>query len=123
MPPKVDVFPAIVYFAPPDSLSDFTALSPTGERPQGTRRLDRCRIALFNGKLYVVEDSPEGPKLVFREDYAAYDHSDNRKVHHVLTASGKIAVFFRDNNCGCGSRLRSWSPFGSTLSSTADPDE
>ena len=119
---KVDVFPAILYLAEPDSLQNYTELSFTGDRPQGTRKVDRARIAVLNNVLHVVVDAPEGPKLVFREALAAYEKDSNGTTHHALTVSGKILAFDKDNNCGCGSRLRSWNPFGSTLNSSSDPE-
>ena len=119
---KVDTFPAILYLAAPDSLKKYTDLQFHGERPQGTRKVDRARIAVLNGVLHVVIDAPEGPKLVFREKLAAYEKDEHNSSHHALTVSGKILVWDKDNNCGCGSRLRSWNPFGNTLNSTADPE-
>ena len=119
---KIDVFPAILWLAPPDSLEDWKTLPMSGPRPQQTRKVDRARVALFQGKMFVAVDSPEGPKLVFREQIADYLKDPDGKSHHVLLASGKIEVFRKDHNCGCGSRLRSWNPFGNHLYSTDDPD-
>lgn len=115
----VDVFPAIIKLAPPDSLPDFTMLNTTGEYPKGTRKLDRCRAVMIGDVLTVVIDSPEGPKIVFRE--LVEDHQKSGKVHHFLTTSRKIIAISKDENCGCGSRLRSWNPYGSFATSTEDP--
>lgn len=122
MSKKIDLFPAIVLFAPPDSVDPIIDLTISSPRPQGTRRVDRSRVAIFDGKIFVAQDSPEGPKLVFREKIAFYTPSEDGKTHHVLTESGKILAFAKDNDCGCGSRLRSWSPFGAHLDSSKDPD-
>lgn len=119
---KIDVFPAILYLAEPDSLQNYTDLQMTGERPKGTRKVDRSRIAVLDGLLHVAVDSPEGPKLVFRERLAAYEKDQNGTTHHALTVSGKILVWDKDHNCGCGSRLRSWNPFGGILNATSDPE-
>lgn len=123
---KVDVFPAIIFLAPPDPDLPITALRSTGDRPEGTRKADRCRVTIFNDALYVVQDSPEGPKVVFRERVTEYERTENpenrMKEHHVRTIEGKICVFFKDENCGCGSRLRNWTPFGNMASATGDPD-
>lgn len=120
---KVDIFPAMVLIAPSDSLEDLSDLIFGGDKPQGTRRVDRCRVAIVNAKIHIVVDSPEGPKLVFREHTVAYEKNKDNATHHVLTESGKIISFTKDVNCGCGSRLRSWNPFGNYLSATGDPDE
>lgn len=117
---KVDVFPAIFLVSPPDSLENYKDLSFETEKPPQTRRLDRCRVAIVNSIIYVVQDSPEGPRIIFREKVA--DHFRDGSMYHALTVSGKICAFTKDHNCGCGSRLRSWSPFGATLSSQEDPD-
>jgi len=117
---KVDVFPAIVLVSPPGSFEDFVNLLFSEEKPPGTRRVDRCRVSIIGGKIFVVIDTPEGFQVIFREmvtDYASLDLQ-----HNVLTETGKIVAFRKDSNCGCGSRLRSWSPFGDYLSSVEDPD-
>lgn len=115
----IDVFPALVRLAPPGSLSDITTLGVRGDAPEGTRRLDRCRVAVVDSMVRIAVDSPEGPSLVFQEQISRKVSKD--KTHWVLTDSGKILVFEKDNNCGCGSRLRNWNPFGNSITSTADP--
>lgn len=116
---SIDVFPAIVRLAPPDSLSDITQLPIRGDAPQGTRKLDRCRIVCINGVVQIVVDSPEGPRLMFRE--AVSEQISENKTHWLRTEKGKILVFEKDNNCGCGSRLRSWNPYGTSITSSQDP--
>lgn len=118
---RIDFFPAIVKLAPPDSLSDIEELATTGPAPQGTRRLDRCRVIALNGVLMIAVDSPEGPKLVFREKIS--ELVDKKKSMHVKTETGKILAVSRDDNCGCGSRLRSWNPYGSSISSSEDAND
>lgn len=116
----VDVFPAVVKLAPPGSLSDITMLKTTGDAPQGTRKLDRCRVAIVNDTILIAVDSPEGPKLVFREKVV--EMINEKGLDRVKTESGKMLAFVKDTNCGCGSRLRSWNPFGNVVSSTEDPN-
>ena len=117
---EIDVFPAIIKLAPPESLEDFTTLEIVGPVPQGTRRLDRCRVVVINGILMVAQDTPEGTKVVFREKTRDMRHEG--KVSHILTESGKIIAVTKDHNCGCGSRLRSWNPYGSVVMSSQDPE-
>ncbi len=66
----------------------------------------------------VVVDDPSGPKLIFNENITF--HSKDEKVHRVITESGKMIAFRKDETCGCGSRLRSWSPYGSILMSQTE---
>lgn len=121
MKKMIDIFPAIIKIAPPDSLEDFSTLRTTGDAPKGTRKLDRCRVVLIDSTLVVAEDSPEGPKVVFRERAVEYAHEGRNS--NILTASGKIIAISKDDNCGCGSRLRGWNPFGSIMSAQGDPDD
>lgn len=109
MPKNVDVFPAVLKIAPPDSLSDIKSLNFLEKAPQGTRKLDRCRIVVVDDVILVAVDSPEGPELVFRE--RTTELLSVGGLHHVRTESAKIMVFKKDNSCGCGSRLRSWQPY------------
>lgn len=114
-----DVFPAIVRLAPAGSLSDITQLTIIGDAPQGTRRVDTCRVVLLGDTLLIAVDSPEGTQIVFREKVVQTEAEG--KVHYALTESGKILAITKDNNCGCGTRLRSWNPYGSYISSSQDP--
>ena len=113
---SADVFPALVAIAPPNSLEDKSSFKPRGQSPEGTRRVDRCRVVVFNDKIHIGVDSPEGPTLVFREEILSYSKED--RLHYVETVTGKVLVFQKDENCGCGSRLRSWMPFGDIVMAT-----
>jgi hypothetical protein len=115
-----DVFPAIVRLAPAGSLSDITQLTIIGDAPQGTRRVDTCRAVLLADTLLIAVDSPEGTQIVFREKVVQTEVEG--KVHYALTESGKILAITKDNNCGCGTRLRSWNPYGSYVPSSQDPE-
>ena len=115
---QADVFPSVVALAEPNSLEDLRELMPKGPAPKGTRRLDRCRVVVFNNQLLIAVDSPSGPSLVFQENITFYEKYE--KVHRVITETGKLIAFKKDDNCGCGSRLRSWSPYGSTLMAQGD---
>lgn len=118
---RVDVFPAFLRLAPSDSLSDITTLKIKGEAPRGSRFLDRCRVVIVRDQVMVALDSPEGPQLVFREKLVEAQHVE--KISYVRTESGKILAFTKDENCGCGSRLRGWNPYGNIVSSSSDPVE
>jgi hypothetical protein len=117
---QLDVFPAIVKVISPGALSDLSLANVTGDLPQGTRKLDRCRVAIVNDTILIAVDSPEGPKLVFREKVV--EMINEKGLDRVKTESGKMLAFVKDTNCGCGSRLRSWNPFGNVVSSTEDPN-
>jgi hypothetical protein len=118
---SLDLVPAVIRIAPPGALdaSTLTTLPSRGDAPAGTRRLDRCRVVASGGTVLVAVDSPEGPELVFREAYT--ELVGDRRLAHVLTSSGKALVVTKDDNCGCGSRLRGWSPNGHLVRSQEDP--
>jgi hypothetical protein len=119
---SIDVFPALIKLAPPGSLEDYTTLQTTGDVPQGTRRVDRSRAIIIDNVLIIAQDAPEGPQVVFKEQVES--SSTEGKTTHVLTVSGKIIAITKDSNCGCGSRLRGWNPYGHTIaSSSQDPTE
>lgn len=121
MAKRIDIFPAVIKLAPAGSLEDFSTLETTGPAPEGTRKLDRCRAVVLNDILMIALDSPTGPELVFKE--LIIEDSHEGKTSHLLTKSGKIIAVTKDENCGCGSRLRSWSPYGGIAMSTSDPTE
>ena len=120
---KIDVFPAIIFISEPNSVNSPLELTFSGPKPPKTRKVDRARVAIWQEKLHIVIDSPEGPKLVFREKITEYEDNLAEKSHHATTETGKTVVFGKDLNCGCGSRLRSWSPFGKSVYATGDPTE
>lgn len=118
-----DVFPAIVVAAPSGSFDDYTRLGTDISRPRGAMSVDRARIIVFEELVLVAVDSTSGapPQLVFREGVRSVNLSGSRDVDsQLLTESGKGLAFRRQDNCGCGSRLRAWNPY-KTLNSIKDP--
>jgi hypothetical protein len=103
-----DLFPAVLVAAAPGLLEDLDQIKvvpPT----EGTFMIDKCRIVVDEDLVIVAVDSPEGAKIVFQEEYDVF--TKNRAGESkILTKSGKMLAFKRDENCGCGSRLRSWNP-------------
>jgi hypothetical protein len=116
---RIDVFPAVVRLYEPGALSDLSEATVKGEFPQGTRRLDRCRVAIVNNTLMIAVDAPGGPQLVFKEK--VLEVISEKGIDRITTASDKMLAVIKDENCGCGSRLRSWNPFGSIVNSNEDP--
>ena len=119
MKKQLDVFPAIVKLISPGAISELSMTSVKGDMPQGTRKLDRCRVVVLNETVLIAVDSPEGPQLVFREKIV--EMINEKGLDRVKTESGKMLAFIKDTNCGCGSRLRGWNPFNGIVASTEDP--
>jgi hypothetical protein len=123
-----DLFPARLLVisadtAPTDE-AELAALTPVSKAP-GSRTVDAVRIILTENTVLVAADSNNGPVLIFREKYARDSVSlqrNRKKPSRVVTESGKVLVFEKDENCGCGSMLRGWNPYR-TEYSTKDPIE
>jgi hypothetical protein len=117
-----DVFPAIAWIAPPNSVK-LDELSTSGPSPSGTRKVDRIRVVLLGNNILIAQDSPEGPKLVFREGFTT--RQTDGPMTRIKTDTGKIIAFTKDHNCGCGSRLRTWNPYGNSgiMMAESDPTE
>ena len=103
----LDVFPAIV------------TVTVEGAEP---RTVSRTRAVLTEEMILVAADAPGGPMLIFRERHVSHEIGGRNDPSHVTTVSGKALTITRDANCGCGSRLRSWSPYN-TVYSDKDPTE
>jgi len=116
---NIDIFPALIKLAPPGSLGEITDLNVTGPAPSGTRKLDRARAVIIDDTLLIAVDTPTGPNLVFKEKIVEQHHE--KKLSRVRSVSGKIIAIGKDVNCGCGSRLRGWNPYGAFIPSSQDP--
>ncbi len=115
-----DLFPATLVVAPASFTGELTAAGT----PAGVGRVDSCRVIVTDELVVAVVDSPEGPRLVFQERYADFTRSRRAAEDSlVTTASGKRLAFRKDASCGCGSRLRSWSPTGALAALTAGAAE
>lgn len=104
-----DTFPALVSIAPATFSGSFQAAPPT----PGTRQLNTVRVVLTESTVLIAQDTATGPQILFQEPYDPASHVRNPKRSEdstVTTLSGRRLAFRKDNNCGCGSRLRSWNP-------------
>ncbi len=120
-----DVFPAYVSVTPADvniSMGDLRSSPPS----TGSFQISIARAVITGGRIIVAKDSLNGPVVVFSEeiDPTTYYKSDDirTKDSYVQTVSGKKLAFKKDSACGCGSRLKSWSP-GRYVTSSQDPTE
>jgi hypothetical protein len=114
---RYDLFPAYVAAAPANLLDDPKTLTSLSTL-EGVYRLDTARVVVTDTHILIAQDSPAGAQIVFNEPYEHFYQSAVRDDDSVVvTKSGKVLAFKKDNNCGCGSRLRSWNPY-KTLYST-----
>ena len=110
---QADVFPAEAIFAPPNVISDLDLFTMESPVPEGGKKLGRIRIIVLNDVITIGQDSPTGIVVIFQDGVQQY--KKEARVHKVLTTTGKALVFTKDTNCGCGSRLKSWNPYGKIL--------
>jgi hypothetical protein len=88
-----------------------------------TRLVEAVRILITDSHVLIAADSHSGPVTIFSERISQLNWSGSRnKESSIVTESGKMLVFVRDDNCGCGSKLRTWNPYN-TLHSSKDPIE
>ena len=70
------------------------------------------RVVLTENHILVAIDGEEAASVLFFEKYTKTDlayHPDVDSVVH--TESGKMVVFRKNDECGCGSRLRGWNAY------------
>jgi hypothetical protein len=90
---------------------------------KGANQVTKARIVVTEDTVMVAIDSHSGPMIIFREAYTEF-HKSNVKTEdsYIRTVTGKMIAYKKDENCGCGSRLRSWNPYRHVYS-TKDPVE
>lgn len=103
----LDLFPAHLIAVPPGFTEDISTLRSFPPTKDATY-LATTRIVVTEHAVFVAIDSIDGPKIAFQEQY---DEFLEDTEYRVLTVSGKMLVFKKDRNCGCGSRLRGWNPY------------
>ena len=103
-----DVYPAHVAVIPAGVLVDPRDLS-SQPNSENSYYVGKARVVLTEEVIVIAIDSTDGAQIVFRESYIDFFKSKTpNEDSHVITSSGKMIAFKKDNNCGCGSRLRSW---------------
>lgn len=113
----LDVFPSNIIVAPKGFVEDVTELRPVPDVPN-TLYKDVTRIIVTDTRILVAVDSPNGAQVIGNEEYETFIKGSKPDfLSYVITKSGKQIAFYKDNGCGCGSRLRSWNPY-KTLYST-----
>lgn len=113
----VDHFPAIVAVYPPDVVSGFEKPFETvGVADNGGKIFSDCRFIVHNNFVIVGASTVSGPQVVFRASVA--ELFVVKPYTRVLTVENFLVVSTRSKGCGCGSRLRSWNPYGNVVRSS-----
>lgn len=110
-----DLFPARVRVIPSERISreELSTTTVTTRIPD-SRMVDAVRIVISDDTVMIAADSSNGPTLIFREKYSKEDLDLQKKpksISRLTTSTGKMLIFEKDSNCGCGSRLRGWNPY------------
>lgn len=112
-----DIFPAVVaVYEPSVVLAWESPFSSVGVLDGGATRFNDCRVIVHNNLVIVGADSPRGAQVVFKANVA--EVFVEKPFTRVLTDSGFLVVFSKSKGCGCGSRLRSWNPYGNVVRSS-----
>lgn len=122
---KHDVFPAFVAVLHPEDPTPLLEMQSAPLQPKTARQVITARVVVFNDHIMIAMDGNDGPKVIFNQkiDPNTFKKaSKSSEDSYVQTLNGIKIAYRKDENCGCGSRLRSWNPYRS-LNSTADPTE
>lgn len=108
-----DIFPALATIYPPEyALQQEKPYLTVGLRDSTATPFAECRVIVHNSRVIVGTDSPSGPRPVFQGTYQPENVFQADGYTRVLTDNNYLVVFARSKGCGCGSRLRSWNPYG-----------
>lgn len=122
---KHDIFPAFVAVLPADDPTPLLEMKSGPLHPKQARQILTARVVVFNNRITIAIDGNDGPKIIFNQEV---DPSTFQKApkpsqdSYIQTTKGIKIAYRKDENCGCGSRLRSWNPYR-TLNSKNDPTE
>jgi hypothetical protein len=115
-----DSFPVNVVITPNSTAGymDINSFNPTQQHGiAGSKYVAVARVVASYGVLYVAVDSSTGPVLFFKENFTE-QLTDSNGITRFTTVSGKIIAVKKDKGCGCGSRLKNWSPVGTISQSS-----
>ena len=116
-----DIFPAIcALYAPEYANTHEKPFELVGFSDKGAEKFVECRVIVHNSTLFVGIDTPRGPKTIFSDTYAPENVFQASPYTRVLTNQGYLVVIGVSKGCGCGSRLRSWNPYGQIARSSRD---
>lgn len=109
-----DLFPAVASVYPPEAVSVFEyPYSLIGFSDRSAQNFTECRVIVHNNQVIVGATTARGPSVVFSD--TVRELLVEPPYTRVLTDSGSLVVFGVSKGCGCGSRLRSWNPYGSII--------
>jgi hypothetical protein len=105
-PAHATVYPASCFNA--DTFNFQEIVETYGNYNTGGIVFSPCR-AMFTDAIFIGMDNHPEPTTVYRG--AAVNTIKVGDSYGVLTDDGSVVIISKIHNCGCGSRLRSWSPY------------
>ena len=122
---KHDLFPAFVALLPADDPTPLEEVTSAPLHPKTARQVITARVVVYSNRIVIAVDGQNGPKVIFDQPIATATFQKAPKPNQdsfVQTLNGIKIAYRKDENCGCGSRLRSWNPYR-ILQSKNDPTE
>jgi len=122
---RADIFPAIISLTQADSplaLSDLRSAPPS----EGGIQINTARLIITGNRLIIGKDTGTGPQIVYSQEIdpdTYFANPSQRDDSYVVALNGTKIAFKKDDQCGCGSRLKSWNPYKSIMGSSKDPTE
>lgn len=112
-----DLFPALVTIYPPHLLDGHEfPFESFGVFNDGGSRFFESRVIVHNNQVIVGSDTARGAQTMYKAQVQSV--SKIAEYTRVLTVDGNLVVFAPSKGCGCGSRLRSWNPYGNIVRSS-----
>lgn len=112
-----DLFPALVSVYRPDVVLNMESpFSNVGFSDEGAEKFTECRVIVHKNLIIVGAHSARGVEAVFRGEVEEVFKAE--QFTRVLTRSSHLVVFAKSKGCGCGSKLRSWNPYGNVVGSS-----
>jgi hypothetical protein len=112
-----DLFPALVSVYRPDVVLNMESpFGSVGLSDEGAEKFSECRVIVQRNLIIVGAHSARGVHAVFRGEVEEIFKAE--QFTRVLTRSGHLVVFAKSKGCGCGSKLRSWNPYGTIVRSS-----
>ena len=117
-----DIFPVYVSFLAGTDPLPVDQLRSAPPSPN-SHQFSTARVIVTDSRIVIAIDGDEGAKVIMNEEYVpgSYQKAKNasKEDSYLISKSGTKVAYRRDENCGCGSRLRSWNAYN-TVNSAND---
>ena len=106
-----DMFPvALSIYSPEYYLKFEKPYTSIGIADPTATQYSNCRVIVHNNRIIVGADTARGAQEVFKDDIS--EMHIQKPYTYIITAHGFLVVFAKSKDCGCGSRLKAWNPYG-----------